>query len=100
MLYYAMNAKGLHRTQLYLDETRYQYLSCLAQKKKASLAQVVRELIDQSRSARSRRKKDSFFDIIGMIKDGKSQGWHPEFARHIDDFLYGAWDGKSAPPKP
>ncbi|MEK7767507.1 MAG: hypothetical protein AAB368_14855 [bacterium] len=90
---------GPHRTQLYLDEGRYQYLACLARKRRASIAQVVREFIDEHRDVRARRKKDSFFNIIGMCSSGPKEGWHPDFARHIDDYLYGTWDGKSEPPK-
>lgn len=93
MLYNVM--REAHRTQLYLDEARYQYLQCLARKNHVSLAQVVRDLIDRHKEARSKRKQDSFFHIIGMV----SRPERPDFAEHIDDYLYGAWDGESEPPK-
>ena len=63
----------MHRTQLYLDEPRYQYLLDLARQKKESLAQVVRDLLDEYKKRTVKQPKaDPFFKVIGIGKgDGK-----------------------------
>ena len=77
-----------HRTQLQLDDGRYQYLSLKAKAEGKSIAQVVRDLIDEDHKRRgSHRRKDSLDDIIGVFSgDGSA------VAEHVDDYLYG---GKS-----
>ena len=76
---------AVHRTQLHLDEGRYQYLAVQAKAEGKSIAQVVRDLIDADYKRRgSRRRKDSMDNIIGMFHgDGAA------VAEHVDDYLYG-----------
>lgn len=64
----------MHRTQLYLDEQRYQYLVALAQAKKESLAQAIRDLLDEHMLRRTKRPKaDTLLKVVGIGKgDGKA----------------------------
>lgn len=75
----------VHRTQLHLDEERYRYLSLKAKSRGKSIAQIVRDLIDEDRSRPSAKwKKDSIWKMVGMFKgDGSA------VAEHVDDYLYG-----------
>ena len=74
----------VHRTQLHLDEGRYQYLADQAKAQGKSIAQVVRDLIDADSKRRGSRRKDSLDNIIGIFRgDGSA------VAEHVDDYLYG-----------
>jgi hypothetical protein len=82
MLYYAMN----HRTQLYLDESQYQWLKKRAGSR-GSIAAVVRELIDGARSSRPSLEADS---LIRYLKDEPpANGQSPSTVQSIDQDLYG-----------
>ena len=74
----------VHRTQLHLDESRYQYLADQAKAQGKSIAQVVRDLIDADSKRRGSRRKDSLDNIIGIF-----QGDGSAVAEHVDDYLYG-----------
>ncbi|MFH1148267.1 MAG: hypothetical protein V1736_11250 [Pseudomonadota bacterium] len=75
----------MHRTQIYLDETRYNYLLGLARKQKKSLAQVIRELIDERIQERVMRKEeDPFYAVIGI-----AEGTGEPVAERYEDVLYG-----------
>lgn len=74
----------MHKTQLYLDEFRYQYLSDLAKKKKTSIAQIVRDLIDTQIQKRAKETDDPLSKVIGI---GKGDG--QAVAEHYEDYLYG-----------
>ena len=75
-----------HRTQLHLDDSQYHYLKDLARSEGKSIAQVIRDWIEQKRKKRMTKKykKDSFFKLRGIFSSGK-----PDMARHFDDYLYG-----------
>ena len=81
ILYYSM-----HRTQLYLDEARYQFLAQWARRKGASMAQAVRDLIDErmKAAAKEKRKKDPFWKAVGV---GAGDG--SRVAENYEDYLYG-----------
>lgn len=72
----------LHRTQLYLDESMYQFLKNLAKSKNESIAEVVRYIIDYYKS-KSGKEKDSLYEVIGIgnMKDN--------LAADYEDYLYG-----------
>ncbi|MDP3013295.1 MAG: hypothetical protein Q8M92_03570 [Candidatus Subteraquimicrobiales bacterium] len=75
----------MHRTQIYLDETRYQYLVNLARRQKKSIAQVIRELVDEHVKKRAGQKEeDSFFKVIGI-----AAGTGEAIAERYEDVLYG-----------
>lgn len=74
--------KTMRRTQLYLDEARYQFLLNLAKKKRESIAQVVRELIDAFKEKKL-TKRDSLFQVCGIAKD------KTDVAENYEDYLYG-----------
>ena len=74
----------MHRTQLYLDESRYQYIISLAQKMGTSIASVFRMLIDEHIDMNSRNKNDSFFKVVGI-----ASGTGESVAEHYEDILYG-----------
>lgn len=78
--------KTTHRTQLYLDESRYQFLSQWARKKGSSIAQAVRELIDEKMkaAAQPQKRKDPFWKTVGL---GSGDG--SAVAENYEDFLYG-----------
>lgn len=75
-----------HRTQLYLDHADYQYVKALAHREQKSIAQVFRDWIQEKKHKRKSQqlKNDPFFKARGIFQSGD-----PEFAKKIDDFLYG-----------
>jgi hypothetical protein len=73
-----------HRTQIYLTKEQYQYLRRQAEKKKASIAEIVRELIDE-RLPKEKDYEDNPLFTIGT--DGFSMGRTQGSAEH-DDYLY------------
>lgn len=76
----------MHRTQLYLDETRYQFLVQWAQRTGASIAQAVRNLIDERMATETARKKqgDPFWEVVGAAAGDGSR-----VAENDEDSLYG-----------
>ncbi len=77
---------ALHRTQLYLDETHYQFLAHWAQKKGASIASAVRDLIDERMRGATRlkkKKKDPFWKTVGIASGDGSR-----IAENYEDYLY------------
>lgn len=77
----------LHRTQLYLNETHYQFLAQWAQKRGASIAQAVRDLIDERMKAAAKlkkKKKDPFWKTVGI---GSGDG--SRIAENYENYLYG-----------
>ena len=75
----------VHRTQLHLDPDRYRYLSLKAKAEGKSIAQVVRDLIDASRSKPSSDwLKDPIWNMVGSVEgDGSA------VAENHKDYLYG-----------
>ncbi|EKD42486.1 MAG: hypothetical protein ACD_73C00139G0003 [uncultured bacterium] len=75
-----------HRTQLYLDEIQYQYLKTLSQKEGKSIAQIIRDWIEDRRNKKDLKKvkNDPFLKLRGHFKSG-----HPDMAAKFDDYLYG-----------
>jgi len=76
-------AKGIHKTQIYLDEGQYQYLRREA-KKFGSIANVVRHLIDGKLRYHARRD-DSLFRLgTKPFKSGLG-----DLSTKHDKYLYG-----------
>jgi hypothetical protein len=75
---------NVHRTQIYLTQEQYQYLRQQAEKRKASLAQIVRELINE-RLPKEKDYRDNPLFAIG--KDGFSMGRRKGSLKH-DDYIY------------
>lgn len=75
-----------HRTQLYLNDSEYLFLKDEARKKKKSIAQIVRDWIEEKRKKRAGKKymSDPFWKIRGIFGSG-----HSDIGRHFDDYLYG-----------
>ena len=75
-----------HRTQLHLDDSQYQFLKDLAKKEGKSIAQIIRDWIEERRKKKAKKKyvNDPFFKIIGIGSSGR-----PDMARNFDDYLYG-----------
>ena len=78
-------ATGVHRTQIYLTKEQYQYLRRQAEKKKVSIAEIVRELIEE-RLPKEKDYEDNPLFSIG--EDGFSMGRRKGSERH-DDYIYG-----------
>lgn len=77
-------ATKTHRTQIYLKEEQYQYLRRQAEKKNASIAEIVREIIDE------RLPKEKDYDdnpLFSLGKDGFSMGRRKGSVKH-DDYIY------------
>jgi predicted DNA-binding protein len=75
---------NVHRTQIYLTKEQYQYLQRQAEKKKASIAEIVRELINE------RLPKDKDYEdnpLFSIAKDGFSMGRHKGSIKH-DEYIY------------
>lgn len=75
-----------HRTQLYLEDTQFLFLRDLARREKKSIAQVIREWIEEKRTRRVVRHytKDPLFQGRGLFTSGD-----PDLAAHVDEVLYG-----------
>jgi hypothetical protein len=75
----------VHRTQIYLTKEQHQYLRQQAEKKRASIAEIVRELINE------RLPKDKDYEnnpLFSIGKDGFSMGRHKGSLKH-DEYIYG-----------
>jgi len=73
-----------HRTQIHLSEEQYRFLRRQAERKKASIAQIVREIIDE------RLPKDADYDenpLFSIGQDGLRMGWKNGSLKH-DDYIY------------
>ncbi|MBI2346289.1 MAG: hypothetical protein HYV03_05295 [Deltaproteobacteria bacterium] len=75
-----------HRTQLYLDDSQYQFVKDLARAERKSIAQLFREWIEERRHLRAQKRyeKDPFWQMRGIGASGRS-----DIAKHFDDYLYG-----------
>ena len=79
-----------HRTQLYLDDSQYGYLKDLAKATKKSIAQVIRDWIEEKRLKKQKKisdkkyLKDPIFKLRGLFASGC-----PDMAENFDDYLYG-----------
>lgn len=76
--------ENTHRTQIYLTKEQYQYLRQQAEKKKASIAEIVRRLINEQLPKEKDYEKNPLFTIG---KDGLSLGRHKGSVKH-DDYIY------------
>jgi len=73
-----------HRTQLYLTKEQYEFLRRQAEKNKASIAEVVRKLINEH------LPKDKDYEnnpLFSLGADGFSMG-RPHGSRGHDDHIY------------
>ncbi len=79
----------MHRTQLYLDESRYSYVVSLAKKQKTSIAQIIRNFIDRCRQQEvpANIEDDPIFKIIGLAGNKGSRGM--PVAENYETYLYG-----------
>lgn len=76
--------ENIHRTQIYLTKEQYQYLRQQAEKKKASLAEIVRRLINERLPKERDYEKNPLFTVG---EDGLSLGRRHGSARH-DAYIY------------
>jgi hypothetical protein len=74
----------IHRTQIYLKEEQYQYLRQQAERKKASIAEIVRELINE-RLPKDKDYEDNPLFMVGA--DDFAMGRRKGSAKH-DDYIY------------
>ena len=76
----------IHRTQLHLNDSQYQYLKDLAKSERKSVAQIVREWIEEKKKKRVTRrfKHDPIFKMRGIFSSGR-----PDMGENFDDYLYG-----------
>ncbi|MBI5211144.1 MAG: hypothetical protein HY927_14325 [Elusimicrobia bacterium] len=76
----------MHRTQLYLDETRYHFLAQWARKRGASIAQAVRDLIDErmKTAGLTGKRRDPIWKAVG-----RAAGDGSAVAENYEDYLYG-----------
>lgn len=74
------------RTQLYLEESQYQFLKDLARSEGKSIAQIIREWVDERRQGRILKKylKDPLWKLRGLGASGQS-----DIAKNFDKYLYG-----------
>ncbi|MFH0774947.1 MAG: hypothetical protein V2A53_05580 [bacterium] len=81
---------NVHRTQICLEKWQYQFLRETAKERRCSIANILRELVNEKVNQRITIKKtDPLFEIVGIGEgDGSS------IARNHDDYLYGEKDGK------
>jgi len=75
---------NIHRTQIYLTKEQYQYLRQQAEKKKASIAEIIRKLINERLT-----KEEDFEDnpLFSVAEDGFSMGRRKGSKKH-DDYIY------------
>ncbi len=55
----------MHKTQIYLSQAQYHFIRDLARKERRTLADILRELIDQARSKKVEATKDPLWKFIG-----------------------------------
>ena len=58
----------MRRTQILLEEWQYQILQNLAHKEKKSLSSLVRELITERLAKQKTSRKDTIFEVVGMVE--------------------------------
>lgn len=77
---------SLIKMQVYLDQARYHSFKSMAKKLKVSMAQLVREWIDEKTENRKTKKltKDPFWKCVGRGDSGAD-----DIAQRFDDYLYG-----------
>lgn len=75
-----------HRTQIYLEDAQYEFLKESARTQKKSIAQVIRDWVEEKRKKRTLKKyeNDPFIKSFGSFNSGR-----PDMARNFDDYLYG-----------
>ncbi|MBI2981643.1 MAG: CopG family transcriptional regulator [Deltaproteobacteria bacterium] len=75
-----------HRTQLYLDDSQYHYIKDLARSEGKSVAQLIRDWIEERRKRRVAKKyaNDPFIKGRGLFNSGR-----PDMGENFDDYLYG-----------
>ena len=72
----------MHKTQLYLEEIQYMVLRDRAVREKKSIAQLVREMINQAIAPK--KGKDSLDGFVGMFNSG-----YTNIGQNFKDYLYG-----------
>lgn len=75
-----------HRTQLHLDDEQYRWLQQQA-RRRGSVAQVVRDLIDQARSGTAPDHQDPF--IRYLLEEPPAEGKVASTVTDLDTDLYG-----------
>lgn len=77
------------RTQLFLDQDRYRWLKETATRQDASIAKVVRDLIDRVRKEQEKKKqkrlKVAHRALLKLI--GKGKGGPPDVSENHDTYL-------------
>ena len=68
----------MHRTQILLDEERYEELRERASLEGKSLGQLIRELIDLGLEKSERKGKRRLLDYFGFIEDAEADPDHDE----------------------
>ena len=66
----------MHRTQILLDEDRYEELRELARREGKSLGQLVRELVELGLKKRRGGKRPTLMDFHGFITDAEPDPDH------------------------
>lgn len=90
MLYAVLQRKEdiimTHRTQINLNDSEYHFLRDMAREQKKSIAQIVRDWIDEKRKKRFTKKydNDSFWKIRGLGSSGRT-----DIGKNFDEYLYG-----------
>ena len=72
------------RTQIYLTQEEYEYLRYQSEKKRASIAEVIRQLIEEKMPKEKDYENNPLF-VIG--RDGFSMGRREGSIKH-DDYIY------------
>jgi hypothetical protein len=77
---------SLVKMQVYLDQARYNTVKNMAKKLGVSMAQLIREWVDEKSQSRKSNPliEDPFWRCVGKGDSGKKN-----IAQHFDDYLYG-----------
>lgn len=76
------------RTQMYLDDKLYKALKQLAKKKKKSMAEVTRELLEEAVEKKT-TTDTSGIKVLQRLIDLKLTGGPNDLAKNHDHYLYG-----------
>lgn len=76
-----------HRTQLYLEESQYQWLKQQQARQGVSIARLVRDLIDSARARRPSMTGDPL--IRHLLEEPPAEGASGSTVRTLDQDLYG-----------
>lgn len=83
-----MYSEKMIRTQIYLDPKTHKRLLNLAKTKKTSMAQIVRESVEE-KIEKEEKKDTSGIEVMLRLANIRAKGGPKDLSTNIDHYLYG-----------